>query len=111
MERELNERVHDVAAPPDQLPELTYTHDDSRPNAAWNYANLRKPTRGWGVWSGSWLKVLDDFGPQFTQHPAEAQCFDTDAGAKRLGALLLRYQIKQGIEIPVYVYRIPGGTR
>jgi hypothetical protein len=85
--------------------------DDTRPNAAWEYANRRPATRGWGVYSGAWLKSLDDFGPHFTNDPAEAQCFNADAGAKRLGFLLLRYQIKQGIEIPVYVHRIPGGSR
>lgn len=110
-ERELNERTH---ADPDseQQPELTYSHDDTRPNAAWNYANHPGArSRGWGVFSGGqWLKSLDDFGPHFTSANTEAQCFNTDEGAKRLGRLVVRHYIKQGQDIPVYVHRIPKGS-
>ena len=108
-ERELNETVHAATEQDDQLPELTHGLDDVRPNAAWEYANRRPATRGWGVYSGGWLKSLDDFGPHFTNNPDEAQCFGADAGAKRLGFLLLRHYIRNGIELAVYVNRIPGG--
>jgi len=104
---DLNERVH--AHPDrDQQPELTYSHNDSRPNAAWEYANKR--TRGWGVWSeGAWLKSLDDEGPRWTHRESEARCVPTDAEAKRLGLLVLRYQFRTNVQRRVYVHLIPQG--
>ena len=108
-ERELNERVH--ANPDrDQQPELTYTHDDSHPNAAWEYAHRR--SRGWGVWSeGEWLKSLDDDGPHWTSRESEARCFNVNEGAKRLGLLVLRHQFRNNIQRRVYVHLIPRGGR
>jgi len=109
-EREVGERVH-RNPDSDQNPELTSGLDDERPNEAWNYANA--PTRGWGVWSrGQWLLRIDDFGPAFTAVNREAQCFNTDAGAKRLALLLQRWDAKQNPTIAdrpkVYIHRIPA---
>lgn len=98
---------HDVIET--EHPDLSLV-DDLRPNAAWDYAHRRRPTEyvGWGVkCRGQWLAALDDFGPRYTTFPAEAQCFAADAGAKRLGLLLIRHNAQQEIQEPVFIHRIP----
>jgi hypothetical protein len=84
--------------------------DDTRPNAAWEYAHRRPATRGWGIYSGAWLQSLDE-SPHFTTNPDEALCFNTMQEAKALGLRVMRHQIRNNIPIHVYVHRIPGGAK